>query len=137
VFKEKYPTTYSIINASEIFIQVPSDLLIQSSTWSNYKHHNTGKFLIGCTPNGVVSFVSPLFVGSISDVELTKFSGYLDTLNGKCGVSVMADRGFTICDLLAAKGVGLNIPPFLEGRKQMTYNVEGTLLHYAFTLNVL
>ena len=27
------------------------------------------------------------------------------------GDSVMADRGFTIADLLAARGVGLNIPP--------------------------
>ena len=81
-FKEKYPTTYSIIDATEIFIQVPSDLFVQSSTWSNYKHHNT---LIGCTPNGAVSFVSPLYVGSISDVELTKVSGYLDTLDGKSG----------------------------------------------------
>lgn len=47
-------------------------------------------------------------------------SGYLDTLNGKAGVSVMADRGFTIRDLLATKGVSLNIPPFMEGRKQMS-----------------
>ena len=119
-FKEKYPTTFSIIDATEIFIQVPSDLFVQSSTWSNYKHHNTGKVLIGCTPNGAVSFVSPLYVGSISDVELTKVSGYLDTLDGKSGVSVMADRGFTVRDLLASKGVSLNIPPFMQGRKQMS-----------------
>ena len=67
-FKQKYPTTFSIIDATEIFIQVPSDLFVQSSRWSNYKHHNTGKVLIGCTPNGAVLFVSPLYVGSISDV---------------------------------------------------------------------
>ena len=57
-FQGKYPTTYSVIDASEVFIQTPSDLFMQSSTWSNYKHHNTAKFLIGCTPNGAVSFVS-------------------------------------------------------------------------------
>jgi hypothetical protein len=73
--------------------------------------------LIGCTPNGAIS---PLYVGSISDVELTKVSGYLDTLNGKTGVSVMADRGFTVRDLLASKGVSQNIPPFMQGRKQMS-----------------
>ena len=95
-----YPTTYSILDASEIFIETPSDLFAQSSTWSNYKQHNTAKVLIGCTPNGVISFVSSLYVGSISDVELTKVSGYLDTLNSKSKVSVMADRGFTIRDLL-------------------------------------
>jgi len=32
----------------------------------------------------------------------------------------MADRGFTIEDMLAEKGVKLNIPPFMEGRKQLT-----------------
>ena len=118
-FQEKYPTTYSIIDGSEIFIETPSDLFMQSSTWSSYKHHNTGKFLIGCTPNGAISYVSQLYVGSISDVELTRVSGYLQTLDGKSGVSVMADRGFTVRDMLAEKGVDLNIPPFLEGREQL------------------
>ena len=102
-----------------MFIETPSDLFMQSSTWSNYKHHNTGKFLIGCSPNGAISYVSQLYVGSISDVELTRVSGYLKTLEGKGGVSVMADRGFTVRDMLAEKGVDINIPPFLEGREQL------------------
>ena len=119
-FQAKYGTTYSIIDASEIFLQTPSDLFMQSSTWSNYKHHNTAKVLIGCTPNGAVSYVSQLFVGSVSDVELTRVCGYLDTLEGKAGVSVMADRGFTIRDLLSTKNVALNIPPFMDGKPQLT-----------------
>ena len=118
-FKDKYPTTYSIIDASEVFIETPTDLFMQSSTWSNYKHHNTAKVLIGCTPNGAISFVSPLYVGGISDVELTKVSGFLDTLDGKKGASVMADRGFTVRDMLSEKGVSLNIPPFMENRQQL------------------
>ena len=32
----------------------------------------------------------------------------------------MADRGFTIKDMLGEIGVKLNIPPFMEGRKQLT-----------------
>ena len=62
-FQKLYPTTYSILDASELFIETPSDLFAQSSTWSSYKQHNTAKFLIGCTPNGVISYVSPLYVG--------------------------------------------------------------------------
>ena len=118
-FREKYPTTYCIIDGSEIFMETPSDLHMQSSTWSNYKHHNTVKFLIGCTPNGCISFISPLYVGSISDVELTRVSGLLTHLEDKPGISVMADRGFTIKDILNDIGVKLNIPPFMDGRKQL------------------
>ena len=56
-FKEKYPCTFSIIDASEIFIETPTDLFLQSCTWSNYKHHNTAKVR---TPNGAISYyVSP------------------------------------------------------------------------------
>ncbi len=75
-FKLEYPTTYTIIDASELFLETPSDLQMQSSTWSNYKHRNTAKFLVACTPNGSISYVSPLYVGSISDVELTRVSGF-------------------------------------------------------------
>ena len=117
-FRDKYPTTYSILDATELFVQTPSDLFLQSSSWSSYKHHNTAKFLIGCTPNGAVTFVSNVYVGSISDVELTKVSGYVDTL--KSGMSVMADRGFTIRDTLLEKGVTLNIPPFMDCGRQFT-----------------
>ena len=75
-FKEKYPSTYCSIDASEIFLETATDLLMQSSTWSNYKHQNTLKVLVSCTPNGCISYVSPLYVGGISDVELTKVSGF-------------------------------------------------------------
>lgn len=70
-FKESYNNTYTIIDASEIFVETPTDLQLQSSIWSNYKHHNTVKVLIACIPNGAVNFVSDLYVGAISNVELT------------------------------------------------------------------
>lgn len=121
IFKEKYPSTFVIIDASEIFIETPSDLVMQSSTWSNYKHNNTAKFLVGCTPNGTICYVSPLYVGAISDVELTKVSGFLSKLphHHSPTLSVMADRGFTVQDQLKEIGIDLNIPPFLSGRKQL------------------
>ena len=65
-----------------------------------YKHHNTVKFLIGCTPNGCISFILPLYVGSVSDLELIRVSGLLTYLENKPGISVMADRGFTIKDII-------------------------------------
>ena len=52
-FKKKFPITFVIIDGSEIFIEVASDLHMESSRWSSYKHHNTIKFLVACTPNGL------------------------------------------------------------------------------------
>jgi hypothetical protein len=74
-FKEFYPTTRCIIDATEIFIQSPSDPVAQQLTFSSCKHHNTFKALIGITPSGTISFVSKLYGGSISDRELTQKSG--------------------------------------------------------------
>ena len=53
----------------EVFIETPSDLQMQSSMWNNYKHQSTAMFLIACTPNGAVCYISPLDVGSLSDVN--------------------------------------------------------------------
>ena len=44
---------------------------------------------------------------------------FLTKLEDKPGISIMADRGFTIKDLLSEIGVKLNIPPFMEGRQQL------------------
>ena len=79
-FKEKFPITFVIIDWSEIFTEVASDFHMESSRWSSYKHHNTIKFLVACTPNGAICFISPVFVGSISDVELTKLSDFLEVI---------------------------------------------------------
>ncbi len=111
IFKVKYPSIYIIIDASELFMETPRDLVLQSSTWSNYKQHNT--------PTGAISLVSLAFVGSISDPKRTRCSGLLSKLEGKRNISLMADRGFTIRDQLDSLGIGLNIPPFLDGQKQL------------------
>ena len=52
-----------IIDCFEIFIDWPFNLSACASTWSNYKHHNTAKVLLGIAPHGVVSFVSECWGG--------------------------------------------------------------------------
>ena len=116
-FRERYPTTVSIIDASEIFVETPSDLVLQSTAWSSYKHHNAFKFLVSCT--GAISYISPLYLGSVSDPQLTRDCGYLQKLEGMSNASVMADRGFTIKDSLKKLGIELNLAQFMEGRRQL------------------
>ena len=68
-FRELYPSTRVIIDATEIFVQRPALPEIQQITISSYKNHNTYKALVGISPGGVVNFVSKLNSGLISDKE--------------------------------------------------------------------
>lgn len=113
----EFASTRIILDCTELFIQRPSAMLAQSETWSDYKHHNTWKLLVGVTPNGQVSFLSDLWGGRVSDKQITRESGVLALLDS--GDNVMVDRGFDIRDILPA-GVTLNMPPFLAGRDQLT-----------------
>lgn len=79
-FKELYPLTRVIIDCTEIYVQTPSSLLLQSQLYSSYKSNTTLKGLIGIAPHGAITFVSSLYTGSISDKEMTRFSGILDLL---------------------------------------------------------
>ena len=62
-------------------------------------------------PNGAVTFISQLYTGSISDREIVIRGSFLAQEFSE-GDSVMADKGFTIQDLLPLE-TNLNIPPFL------------------------
>ena len=57
---------------------------------------------------------SKLYTGSISDKELVIQSGVLDYIEE--GDDIMADRGFTIDDLLDEKKATLDVPPFKNGK---------------------
>ena len=112
-FQDAYPSTFCIIDATELRCQVPSSLSLQSQHYSNYKSHTTMKGLVGIAPNGSFVFISQLYTGAISDRQLVIQSGLLDLLDDvPAGKSIMADKGFEIQDLLVPSGLLLNIPPF-------------------------
>ena len=118
VFKELYPDLVSIIDCTEIRMESPSSLDKQSVCYSSYKAHTTMKALVGITPNGVVSFASELYCGSISDPDIVEKSGFLNYMQK--GDLVMADKGFLIQDQLAAHGASLVMPNFLSDKCQFT-----------------
>lgn len=74
---KKYPNTRVIIDATEAFIEKPTSPSAQKSTWSEYKHHNTMKLLVGISPCGSFSFISKLWSGSTSDRKITMESGLI------------------------------------------------------------
>ena len=108
-FKRLYPKVRTIIDCSEIFFETSSALDVQACMWSDYKHHATVKFLIAITPNGAISWLSPLYGGRASDIFIVRNSGFLDILEPYD--QVMADRGFKIKTDLAYKQCTLCIPP--------------------------
>lgn len=107
-----------VIDCTEFYIESSSDFKQQGNLYSSYKSRPTAKVLIGVAPCGAAMFVSDCFEGAISDREIVKQSGFLDYIQK--GDVVLADRGFTIEDLLAEKEATLVIPPFLGGRKAFT-----------------
>ena len=112
------PDLRTIIDCSEIFIDVPKDPRLQTSTWSNYKHHNTAKFLIGVAPNSAITFLSHVYNGRASDKAITLDSGFLDKLDPYD--MIQADKGFHIGEECAARCIHLHVPPGKRGKAQMS-----------------
>jgi len=124
-FKKEYPNTIIIIDCTEVRIQCPSSLVLQSQSYSSYKSTNTLKTLVGVDPRGGFMFISQLYTGSISDKEIVTRSVFLDVLSRKrevqemeAGDAIMADKGFVIHPELQKLGLKLNIPPFLREKSQ-------------------
>ena len=123
-FKGKYKDCVCIIDCSEVFIERPENLTARAQTWSNYKHHNTMKYLIGITPAGSVMFLSSGWGGRVSDKQITIDSDFLEKLTtGDC---VLADRGFNIKEEVAAAGGVLKIPYYTKGKIQLPGGEVGT-----------
>lgn len=102
-FGQKCPNTRVILDATEVFIERPSNIKSQAASWSTYKHHNTLKTVIGINPRGVVTYVSDVYGGSTSDRQIIERSKLLqDGMFEKDDV-FMSDRGMMVQDLFASQ----------------------------------
>ena len=118
LFKETYPNACCIIDCSVIFIERPPSFQERAQTYSNYKKHNTVKFLIAVTPAGTISYVSAVWGGRVSDKFLTQQSGFLKLIDP--GDTILADRGFDIGDEVGLHGARLITPVFTKGKMQLS-----------------
>ena len=112
-----YSRVRSIIECTELFIETPRNQRLQSVTWSDYKQHNTVKFLVSVHPNGQFNFVSKVWGGRVSDKFYTVHCGFYNLIEN--GDLVMADKGFTIRDELLLRFADLLLPPGKRGNLQM------------------
>ena len=106
-----------IIDCSEIFIETPKDLEMQSATWSEYKHHNT-KILICVAPNSRITLISKAYTGRLSDKKITLESGFLDHIPQF--TTIMADKGFSLIDECTVRNIYFEVSPGKRGITQMT-----------------
>jgi DDE superfamily endonuclease/Helix-turn-helix of DDE superfamily endonuclease len=113
----EFPSCRCVIDATEVTVDIPSDMNKQSLCYSHYKSRHTVKVLTGVAPNGTIVFCSSAYPGSTSDTKITGHCGFVNQL--KAGDLILADKGFTIQSLLP-KDVSLNIPPFLRGKAQFS-----------------
>lgn len=58
-----FPNTRVVLDGTEVRIEKPSSLRAQRQTFSSYKHYNTYKAVVGCTPDGYICHVSDLWGG--------------------------------------------------------------------------
>ena len=93
-FRSNFMKCVVIIDCFEVFCERPKSLKAGAQTYSNYKHHNTVKFLIGIAPQGVITFVFKVWGGQVSDKHITE----------QCGIYIcLADRGFNEQDYTVLK----------------------------------
>eukprot|EP00795_Rhopilema_esculentum_P010116 gene10116-18778_t len=79
--KTDIPNCRIIIDCTEFQIETPrKNLEAAATSYSNYKHRLTAKYLIGVTPNGSITFVSDGYPGSTSDKVVTDQSHIISNL---------------------------------------------------------
>lgn len=114
---EEFTCARAVMDATEIIMDIPTNMNSQAACYSAYKSRHTVKAVTCVAPNGAIVYSSKTYPGSTSDIAIVQHCRVLEQF--KPGDLILADKGFTLQPLLP-EGVSLNIPPFLRGKSQFT-----------------
>ena len=117
-FNLKFPTTRVIVDGTECPIKKPMEPTAQQATFSSYKNKNAIKVLVGVSPGGLVTYLSPAYGGSATDRQICERSNL--TTMCQPGDSIMADKGFNVQDLFESAMITINIPTFFHKKNRMS-----------------
>ena len=117
-FREHFRKCTLMIDYFEVFMRHPASLKARAQTFSNYKKHNTVKFLIDITPQSSMAFISKGWGGRASNVDIIENCGVLQKLLP--GDIILADRGFTVQEAAELYCAEVCIPPFTKGKMQLS-----------------
>ena len=120
---------HCVVDCTEFRVETSRNDARQGNTYSSYKHTNTFKCLIAVTPNGGACFVSNLFEGDIDDVQIFQECGIMKHIREDD--VILADRGFTVQDLLNPLQTDVKIPSFLKGRSSLSAAAELSMRNIA------
>ncbi len=96
--------------------------MAMAQAYSNYKYHNTIKFLIGSTPQGLISYVSR--AGAIWDSQ-----------HLLPGDQIIANRGFNVADSVGLYCAEIKILPFTKGKTANVTNESGLITTTVLSTN--
>ncbi|CAJ1078014.1 uncharacterized protein LOC116729894 [Xyrichtys novacula] len=111
------PQVRVIIDYTEIHCEPAPSHCLQPETPQKYKKHITYKSMIGIAPCGLITFVSKLYNGSLSDAVITKKSQILELLEP--GDGVIANKCSSTEKMLSEVGATLLISP-VENSPQLS-----------------
>ncbi|XP_066924260.1 uncharacterized protein [Clytia hemisphaerica] len=122
-----------VIDATEFKFQCATNYEVNSLMFSHYKNTQTGKALVGIAAHGMGVVFSDIYPGSISDSDITEKTDILRFVEEEH--ELMSDRGFSVQDLCAIKGIYLNRPKqkendqFSEQEIHRNFDIASTRIH--------
>ena len=106
----------SIIDCHEHEMEAARDKTVARTVWSEYKQRYTLNFLGAIGPNGAFTFVTTAYPGRITDPELTRLCGFLDTIHEFSITS--AEKGFMMHKDFSDALHTLSVPPKAANKQE-------------------